>query len=102
MHDAVSLLIDHWKADPHGTFNTWFLWEERLKNFRSIRRGIGQVMRDIESGTFGNVYRGSSLEAVIPERSAVTPASASTATLGNSPATSPAPITEPFVNGGAN
>jgi type II restriction enzyme len=65
MHDAVSLLIDHWKADAHGTFNTWFLWDERLKNFRSIRRGIGQVVRDIESGTFGNVYRGSSLETVV-------------------------------------
>ena len=65
MHDAVSLLIDHWKADPHGTFNTWFLWDERLKNFRSIRRGIGEVVRDIEAGTFGNVYRGSSLETVV-------------------------------------
>lgn len=65
MHDSVSLLIDHWKNDPHGTYNTWFLWEERLKNFRSIRRGIGQVVRDIDAGTFGNVYRGSSLQTVV-------------------------------------
>ena len=49
MQDSLALLIDHWKADPHSTFNSWFLWEERLKNFRSIRRGIGQVVKDIRS-----------------------------------------------------
>lgn len=65
MHDALARLIDHWKADNHSTYNTWFLWEERIKNFRSIRRGIGQVVRDIEAGTFGNAYRGSSLETVV-------------------------------------
>lgn len=65
MHDSVSLLIDHWKNDSHGTYNTWFLWEERLKNFRSIRRGIGEVVRDIDAGTFGNAYRGSSLQTVV-------------------------------------
>ena len=36
-----------------------------MKNFRSIRRGIGQVVRDIEAGTFGSAYRGSSLETVV-------------------------------------
>lgn len=65
MHDATVLLIDRWKTDPHGTYQTWFLWEDRLKNFRSIRRGIGQVVRDIEAGTFGNAYRGSTLETVV-------------------------------------
>lgn len=65
MHDNLALLIDHWKADPRSSFNSWFLWEERLKNFRSIRRGIAQVVREIEAGTFGNVYRGSALETVV-------------------------------------
>lgn len=65
MHNTVALLIDHWKANPHSTYNTWFRWEERLKNFRSIRRGICQVVRDIEAGTFGNTYRGSSLQTVV-------------------------------------
>ena len=65
MHDTLAILIDHWKADPHSTYNTWFLWDERLKNFRSIRRGIGQVVREIEAGTFGNAYRGSALETVV-------------------------------------
>lgn len=65
MHDTLGRLIDHWKVDSRSTYNTWFLWEERLKNFRSIRRGIGQVVRDIQAGTFGNTYRGSSLETVV-------------------------------------
>ena len=65
MHDGLGLLIDHWRADPHSTYNSWFLWEERLKNFRSIRRGIGHVVKDIEAGTFGNAYRGSTLETVV-------------------------------------
>jgi type II restriction enzyme len=43
----------------------WFLWEERLKNFRSIRRGIAQVVSEIEQGTFGVTYRNSSLETVV-------------------------------------
>lgn len=65
MGDALGRLIAHWKADTNSTYNTWFLWEERLKNFRSIRRGIAQVVQDIEAGTFGNAYRGSSLETVV-------------------------------------
>lgn len=65
MHNPLEKLIEHWKADPGSTYNTWFLWEERLKNFRSIRRGLAQVVRDIQGGTFGNAYRGSSLETVV-------------------------------------
>jgi len=65
MTDPIQTLIQRWKEDPHGTYTTWFLWTERLKNFRSIRRGIAQVVQDIEAGTFGNVYRGSSLETVV-------------------------------------
>jgi type II restriction enzyme len=57
--------IEAWRADPSATYRSWFLWEERLKNFRSIRRGIEQVVRQIEEGTFGNVYKGSSLEVAV-------------------------------------
>ncbi|MCX7322074.1 MAG: type II restriction endonuclease [Hyphomicrobiales bacterium] len=57
--------IEAWRTDPGATYRTWFLWEERLKNFRSIRRGIEQVVRQIEDGTFGNVYKGSSLEVAV-------------------------------------
>ena len=55
MADTLDNLIDHWKQDPLSTYNTWFLWEERLKNFRSIRQGIRQVVQHIEAGTFGNL-----------------------------------------------
>lgn len=58
-------LIGRWRDDPGASYRTWFLWEERLKNFRSIRRGIARVVEEIEGGTFGNVYKGSSLETVV-------------------------------------
>src|SRR6185437_11143196 len=51
--------------DPCGTYQSWFLWEERIKNFRSIRRGLSAVVEEIEAGTFGNVYKGSSLETIV-------------------------------------
>lgn len=58
-------LIARWRDDPGGTYRTWFLWEERLKNFRSIRRGIEKVVAEIEVGTFGNAYKGSALESAV-------------------------------------
>ena len=63
--DTLCPLIERWKADPGGTYRSWFLWDERLKNFRSIRRGLTAVVREIDAGMFGNVYRGSSLEVVV-------------------------------------
>jgi type II restriction enzyme len=63
--DPMRRLITRWKGDPNGAYQTWFLWEERLKNFRSIRRGITQVVEDIDAGVFGNAYTGSSLETVV-------------------------------------
>jgi type II restriction enzyme len=62
---VVSQLIERWRGDPAGTYQSWFLWPERIKNFRSIRRGIAQVVSEIEAGIFGNVYRGSSLETIV-------------------------------------
>lgn len=59
------LLIEQWKADPAGTYRSWFLWEERLKNFRSIRRGLNAVVKEIRDDSFGSAYRGSSLETVV-------------------------------------
>lgn len=63
--EPLRRLIERWRADGTSTYRTWFLWEERLKNFRSIRRGIEQVVQAIEAGTFGNVYKGSVLETVV-------------------------------------
>lgn len=65
MLHTTAALIQRWKSDPGGTYRTWFLWEERIKNFRSIRTGLAEVVHQIEAGTFGNVYKGSSLETVV-------------------------------------
>lgn len=61
----IRQLIARWRDDGGATYKSWFLWEERIKNFRSIRRGIEQVVAEIEAGTFGVTYRGSSLETIV-------------------------------------
>src|SRR5512140_2612501 len=33
--NALEALIKRWRDDPGATYQSWFLWEERLKNFRS-------------------------------------------------------------------
>ncbi len=63
--DWIGALVKHWREDPGATYRTWFLWEERIKNFRSIRRGIQAVTDEIRTDTFGNAFRGSSLETVL-------------------------------------
>ena len=47
-NDPLRTLVARWRQDPGGTFRSWFLWEERLKNFRSIRRGLEVVVAEIE------------------------------------------------------
>jgi type II restriction enzyme len=63
--DPVRKLLQSWREDPGGTYKGWFLWDERLKNFRSIRRGIAAVVEEIQADTFGSQYKGSSLETVV-------------------------------------
>ncbi len=63
--DAIALLVSRWRQDAGATYQTWFLWEQRLKNFRSIRRGLAEVVTEIDAGTFGTAYKGSSLETVV-------------------------------------
>jgi len=62
----LSSLISQYKSDTESVYNTWFINnEDRLKAFRSIRRGVLQVIEDIKSGNFGNDFKGSSLEFVL-------------------------------------
>lgn len=61
----VGRLIERWRKDPGATYRSWFLWDERLKNFGSIRRGVHVVVDEVTRGAFGNSYRGSSLEVVV-------------------------------------
>ena len=59
-------LLDKYKTDEEAVFNTWFINnDERLKAFRSIRRGVQKVVQDIKDKKFGNDYNGSSLEFVL-------------------------------------
>lgn len=63
--DLLGTLLGRWREDPAGSYHRWFLWEERLKNFRSIRRGLALVVEEIRADAFGRQYRGSSLETVV-------------------------------------
>jgi type II restriction enzyme len=59
-------IVKQYKADPESVYNTWFVQNaDRLKAFRSIRRGVEQVVAEIKAGTFGNDFRGSALELVL-------------------------------------
>ena len=58
--------IQKYKQDPESVYHTWFINnEDRLKAFRSIRRGVAQVSREIEGDSFGNDFKGSSLEFIL-------------------------------------
>ncbi len=61
---AIGSLLSCRRDDHRGTYRTWFLWEQRLKNFRSIRRDLQAIVLEIEAETFGTTYRGSSLKTV--------------------------------------
>jgi type II restriction enzyme len=64
--DNLAQTIQRYKQDTESVYHTWFINnEERLKAFRSIRRGVMQVARDIKDGTFGNDFKNSSLEFVL-------------------------------------
>ena len=62
----IEELINSYKKDKESVYNTWFVNnEERLKAFRSIRRGVLQVVDDVKQGTFPNDFKESSLEFVL-------------------------------------
>ena len=66
MNINFSQIISQYKEDKQSVFNTWFINnEERLKAFRSIRRGVMQVVDDIKNKKFPNDFKGSSLEFVL-------------------------------------
>ncbi len=66
MNTNFESLIRQYKSDNESVYNTWFINnEERLKGFRSIRRGIMQVIDDIKNKRFPNDFKGSSLEFVL-------------------------------------
>jgi type II restriction enzyme len=59
-------LIEIYKNDLESVYHTWFLHSnDRLKAFRTIRKGLTKVINEIEEDTFGNDFKGSSLELVV-------------------------------------
>lgn len=59
-------IVSRYKSDPEAVYNTWFVNSPaRLKAFRSIRRGVLEVVSAIRAGTFGNDFKGSPLETVL-------------------------------------
>ena len=66
MKTALTPIVERYKQDQESVYNTWFIGsEERLKAFRSIRRGVAVVVDDIKHGRFPNDFKGSSLEFVL-------------------------------------
>ncbi|MBI3520106.1 MAG: hypothetical protein HY062_12230 [Bacteroidetes bacterium] len=66
MEQNFKQLISQYKTDNESVYNTWFINNaERLKAFRSIRRGVMQVVEDIKNKTFPNDFKDSSLEFVL-------------------------------------
>ncbi|HEK21329.1 hypothetical protein [Mucilaginibacter sp.] len=66
MNEHLQSIITQYKNDQESVYNTWFINnEDRLKAFRSIRRGVLQVIDDIKTRRFGNDFKGTSLEFVL-------------------------------------
>ncbi len=62
---VLDAAVDRYFADPESVYHTWFLGEDRLKAFRTIRRGVQTVIQDMVKGAFPHDYRGSSLESLM-------------------------------------
>ena len=63
MSQDLKSIIDGYKSDEETVYNSWFVNnDERLKAFRTIRRGVFDVIQDIKNGSFGNDFKGSSLK----------------------------------------
>ncbi len=66
MSQDLQSIIRNYKEDKETVYNSWFVNnDERLKAFRSIRRGVFNVIQDIKNGNFGNNFKGSSLEFIL-------------------------------------
>lgn len=59
-------LVQRYRNDSESVYNTWFINNEtRMKAFRSIRRGVTNVIASIKEASFGNDFKGSPLEFVL-------------------------------------
>lgn len=59
-------IVNQYKVDSESVYNTWFIHNEtRMKAFRSIRRGVIDIINSIKTNSFGNDFKGSPLEFVL-------------------------------------
>lgn len=59
-------LVKRYKQDQETVYNTWFIYNDtRMKAFRSIRRGVIEIIDSIKHNKFGNDFKGSPLEFVL-------------------------------------
>jgi type II restriction enzyme len=59
-------LVNQYTGDAESVYNTWFTYNEtRMKAFRSIRRGVIDVINSMKNNSFGNDFKGSPLEFVL-------------------------------------
>ena len=67
MDDTTLIQLSaQYKSDPESVYNTWFVGgEERMKAFRSISRGVRDIVDSVAAGTFGNDFKGSPLKVVL-------------------------------------
>lgn len=66
MTKHLASAADRYLSDPESVYNTWFLSStDRMKAFRSIRRGVRETVEKITNNTFGNDFKGSPLEFVL-------------------------------------
>lgn len=64
--DNLFKLVKQYKTDSESVYNTWFTYNEiRMKSFRSIRRGVIDVVDSIKNNSFGNDFKDSPLEFVL-------------------------------------
>ncbi len=65
-NSVLEKIVEEYRNDTESVYNTWYLQsKDRLKAFRTIKAGIEVVIREIENKTFGNDFKGSSLETVV-------------------------------------
>jgi type II restriction enzyme len=62
----LGTLVKQYRSDSESVYNTWFINNEtRMKAFRSIRRGVANVISTVKDSSFGNDFKGSPLEFVL-------------------------------------
>ena len=59
-------IIKEYKKNSNLVYNNWFINNsDRLKAFRTIKRGVIQIVNDIKQHKFPNDFKGSALETVL-------------------------------------